>query len=148
MGNELMMSLMRFRRIPHHQNGQSILHPGEKHTLFMILKLTRDRPEGIRVSDISKALQVAPPTVTQKIRTLEEKGMITRTHSEKDRRTVLITLSRKGKKHLDEVHDAFLERCTSLIEHLGEEESRQFLDTLNRSYQFFQGSEKKESCDD
>lgn len=149
LGKELMMNLMKFRRLPHKQHEHSGIHPGERHALFMILRLTRNHPEGIRISDISKALNVAPPTVTQKIRSLEKKGMVRRVHSEKDRRTVLITLSNKAKEHLDHVHDEWLDRCIELVEYLGEKESRQFLSTLSRSFEYFQNrKDNRENEDD
>lgn len=63
------------------------------------------------MSTVAKSLSVTVGTLTIAINSLVKKGYVNRTRSEKDRRVVLISLSRKGKKaysHHEQFHDQMI----------------------------------------
>lgn len=61
------------------------------------LKLLTDAAP-MRVSDLARRMYLRPPTVVGILDRLEVKGLVTRTHSSKDRRVVEIDLSSQGKE--------------------------------------------------
>jgi DNA-binding MarR family transcriptional regulator len=64
---------------------------------FWTLHLVSSLPAA-SVSDLSRRLAVSAPTVCSNLDQLEEAGLVVRHRSEKDRRTVEISLTPKGKK--------------------------------------------------
>lgn len=128
-----------------HGKSQHGLHPMEIHTLFLIKKLTKHTPEGVFVTDISKALHVAVPTITQKIASLEKKGFINRVHSNNDRRNVLISISDSAAALTNTMEDNFLKRCVGLANYLGAEESKQLEKLLDKTYNYFLNEKEKEN---
>lgn len=136
-GKQLMNNLMQFKKLHFKNKAQHGLQPSEKHTLFIIKQLTENSPEGVKVTEISKTLQVSPPTVTQKITSLEEKGFINRVHSKKDRREVLVSISDEANDLIESMHYEFLQRCIGLADYLGVDQSEQFNKLLSRTYNFF-----------
>ena len=64
------------------------------------------------MSTVAKSLSVTVGTLTIAINSLVKKGYVNRVRSEKDRRVVLISLSRKGKKaysHHEQFHEQMIQ---------------------------------------
>ncbi len=70
--------------------------------------------------------------VSALIKTLERDGLITRTRSETDRRTVELTLTEKGQTLVDEVLDEHHERERLWARALTESEQKQLSDLLDK----------------
>ena len=136
-GQLLMNSLVQFKKLHLKNKPQHGLYSSEIHMLFIIRQLTKGNPKGIKVTDISKSLNVSPPTVTQKITSLEKKGFINRIHSKKDRRTVLISISEEAKELIETMQYEFLQQCIGLAEYLGINESKKLHSLLNKTYRYF-----------
>lgn len=138
-GKDLMNSLVQFKKLHMKNKPQHGLHPSEIHMLFIIKQLNNNSNEGIKVTEISNTLNVSPPTVTQKITSLEKKGFINRIHSKKDRRTVLISITDEAKELIETMQYDFLQQCIGLAEYLGINESKKLNRLLNKTYIFFNG---------
>ena len=85
--------------------------------LFPIYKTISDQ-EAISVGEISQALQITQPAVTQFINTLVKKELILISADESDKRKKLISLSEKGaqlKERLNPVWKIIQEELTSFI---------------------------------
>lgn len=134
---QLMSSLVQFKKLHIKNKPQHGLHPSEIHMLFMINQLTMNRQEGIKVTEISKALYVSPPTVTQKINSLEKKGLIIRSHSKSDRRKVLISTSGKANELIESMQNVFLQKCIGLVDYLGNDQSQKLNMLLNKTFKYF-----------
>jgi DNA-binding MarR family transcriptional regulator len=106
------------------------LKTSEIYTLFCIERLTSQKSEGVKVSQISRMLDVTPPTVTQLINGLEKKACIERQINIKDRRAVQIRLTEKGKTVVDAASKAFYNYFQGLVDYLGEEKSNQLSELL------------------
>jgi DNA-binding MarR family transcriptional regulator len=112
------------------------LKPSE---VFVLYKLGAHGGDngGIKVTDISAKLDVTPPFVTQLITGLETAGYVCRNRDENDRRIVLVSLTDKGKKVLQDNHDSFVSVMEGLIEFLGEEDSRLLASLLLKAGEYF-----------
>jgi DNA-binding MarR family transcriptional regulator len=91
----------------------------------------------MKVSEISKWLRVASPTITQLIKGLEANGLIERNIDLTDRRAVAITLTEKGERVAQQAEDAFFVSFHGLVEYLGEEESNQLAELLFKVSRYF-----------
>jgi len=83
---------------------------------------------GVRVSRIKDQTHVSLPAVSQQLRTLENKGLIERTITAKDRRIALVSLTPAGcevlravKQHTDILLD-------KILQHVGEDNIRQYIE--------------------
>ena len=91
----------------------------------------------MKVSEISKRLQVTPPTVTQLIKGLEAHGLVERNIDLTDRRAVGIKLTEKGERVTRQAADDFIASINGLIEYLGEEQSDQFAELLVKVSRYY-----------
>lgn len=127
---KLLRAFMQFRRADWH--GEVV--PGHKHSEIMVLVcLSRGAMRGfsdMKVSDISRLLQVTSPTVTQLLKGLEAEGLITRQVDLNDRRAVGVALTEKGQEVAQKAHHAFHDSFQGLVEYLGEEDSNQLAELL------------------
>jgi DNA-binding MarR family transcriptional regulator len=140
---KLMRAFMQFHRLEWHQRNVAGCTAGEIRTLFCIRNgATAGNPE-MKVSEISKRLQVTSPTVTQLLKGLEANGLIERHIDPADRRAVGITLTERGEAVTQKAAEAFAASFEGLIEYLGEEDSNQLADLLTKAYRYY--SEKAAS---
>ena len=98
----------------------------------------------IKVSEISKMMQVTSPTVTQVLNSLEASGLIERHIDPKDRRAIGVKLTSKGEMVVQKAREAFFASIRGLVEYLGEEQSSQLADLLSKVYRYY--SEKEASA--
>jgi DNA-binding MarR family transcriptional regulator len=146
---KLMDSIIKFNRIhlgagghyghrPHGPHGRRFrINQSEIYTLFALRSIQlRQNGDGVKVTDLSSALRVSPPTVSQIIRKLSREGYIERQHSEQDRRSVLLSVTEEGDSLCDRLHGRLFERISKLTEHLGEEDSLKMAELLMKTYNF------------
>lgn len=150
---KLLKSFIQFKKAEWHKRSIMGYKPSEIKVLFCIKKGRKPDCTEIKVSEISKLLHVTSPTVTQLIKSLEADGLVERKTDLTDRRVVWITLTKKGEEVTRKAEDAFLDSFNGLIEYLGEEQSDQLAELLNRVFIYFNGKESnvrgtKQSEDD
>src|SRR5713226_5929737 len=87
---------MQFSKVAWHQRSIAGCTLSEIRVLFCIKRGAKPDTSEIKVSEISKMLQVTSPTVTQLLKGLEVHGLINRHIDPRDRRAVGITLTEKG----------------------------------------------------
>jgi DNA-binding MarR family transcriptional regulator len=132
----LFSTFMQFNKAEWHQRSIAGCKPSEIRVLFCIKKGVKPSASEMKVSEISKQLQVTPPTVTQLLKGLEANGLIERHLDPLDRRTVGITLTEKGEMVTQQAADAFSSSLNGLIEYLGEEKSNQLAELLSMVYRY------------
>lgn len=120
-----------FRTLKWKHSSVKDLKASEFHLLLIIKKRTKIEPEGLKVSEISHILCIAPPTVTQVINGLEENGYVERTMDKADRRAVRVKLTEKGAAIMEKAHKQFAALFIGLAEYLGEEKSNELADLLS-----------------
>ena len=135
---KLFRSFMKFHRAQWHEHPIAGCKPSEIRVLFCIKK--GDNPENpeIKVSEISRFLNVTPPTVTQVIKGLEANGLIERHTDPTDRRTASIALTEKGEAVTQKASKALAASLNGLIEYLGQEQSNQLAELLLKTSQYYE----------
>jgi DNA-binding MarR family transcriptional regulator len=141
--HKLLRVLMQLKRLELHRQPIAGCKPSEIRILFCIKKSTNLTLPEMKVSEISKRLQVTSPTITQLLKGLEANGLIERHTDNIDRRSVGVKLTPKGEAVAQEAMDTFLASMNGLIEYLGEEQSDQLADLLSKVFLYF--SEKQAS---
>lgn len=134
---QLKSSFTRFAKAEWRQKSVRGLNRSELRLLFCIMANTDEGNPKIKVSDISKKLLVTTPTVTQLIKKLIADGLVERTVDPDDRRSVGIELTPKGEEIAKEADELFNQHLGGLVEHLGEEQSRNLADLLSKAYNYY-----------
>lgn len=133
---KLMAAFKQFHRLKK-QSPVTDLKSSEVWVLFCIKKNVLPDSPGIKVSDISSALHVAAPTITQLVNSLETNGYVERAMDKEDRRAVRVRLTEKGERAMKKASEAFSESFNGLVEYLGEEKSSQLADLLSMVFTYF-----------
>lgn len=134
---KLMRAFMQFHRLQAHQRNVAGCTPGEIRMLFCIKHAAKSGNPEMKVSEISKMLHVTSPTVTQLLKGLEANGMIERRIDLADRRAVGITLTKRGELVTVKASEAFEASFEGLIDYLGDEESNQLADLLEKVSHYY-----------
>lgn len=133
----LLKAFMQFRKTGWHDKKIAGYNPSEFKVLVTIKHGANDENTEMKVSEISKILQVTPPTVTQIINVLEKDGLVERTTDPEDRRAVKIKLTQEGLEVTENARRAFGETFMGLIDFLGEEDSQMLAELLTKVHQYF-----------
>lgn len=115
----------------------------EKPATFMLLghlkRAQKKNPEGgARVSELAADIGMTSSAITQAVTLLEERGLVGRKMDPEDRRAVLVYLTEEGMGHIDSMMSILDDILGGLVEHLGSERSRLFLDILNEVAQYLE----------
>lgn len=103
----------------------------------MLLQLIDAGAAGVNVSELSRAMRVTSPFVTQLLNKLEEAGMVVRARDESDRRIVRVRLTAKGAEAAEAVRSHRHQVLVGLSERLGEEDCRQLVRLLHQTFDYF-----------
>lgn len=152
---ELIDGLKRVDGILHRRYWHSVKFK-EKPAAFMLMsKLRRacamGSEDGVRVSELAADFGMTSPAITQMVTVLEERGLVGRRMDPEDRRAVLVYLTPQGKARIKDLYSALDDVLQGLVEHIGQERSRLFLELLNEVAEYFEsrspeGPRRGESC--
>lgn len=154
----ILRSVMQFTRIFHHLIRATLQHhfPGGKPSEFAALHIIRrgsipassDQHGGdgsaspsMKLSEISKCMQVTSPAVTQLIKGLEADGLVERRPDPTDKRIVGIALTTQGKAVTQRADDAIAAAVRGLTEYLGPAQSQQLAELLGIASRYLQERE-------
>lgn len=140
---KIIRCLNEFKRLNKHRSNNCRLTHSEIMVLFVIRDHVEKNKEGIKTSELSKRLNIASPSATQQINSLEEKNLVERNMDKKDRRAVRINLTEKGEEVLKKASQELHESIRGLVEYLGEEKSNQLADLLLETYNYFSTRNKE-----
>ena len=90
------------------------------------------RGQGIRTSQISEALDLAPSTVTPLLDALEEQGLLERRRTREDRRVVQVYPTEKGWEMAEYFRGRNEEHLSDMLRWLGEEDCTRLLQIFRR----------------
>lgn len=142
--NELLTALHMIKR----RHGGTVpkvpIRKSEMFALMTIGKLILKYPDGIKLSTLSKTLNLAPPTVTPMINSLEESGFIIRVGSKQDRRVVFIQLTEMGQTFLTEKEKHFKSNIQALVEYLGQEDTKELIRLVRKTANFLEQFKENE----
>lgn len=143
LARKLANSFFSLRRADLHNRNIGGCSRSEIRVLFCIKNGAKSDTPEMKISEISKSLQVTSPTVTQLVKTLEANGLVERKNDESDRRTVSIRLTEKGEQVTQSASKRFYDYWGGLIENLGEEQSYQLMELLQKVNEYKESYEKK-----
>jgi len=92
---------------------------------------------GMKMSDLSTQMHITPAAATHMINSLEEGGYIERLADPNDRRVVLVRLTDKGRRTLQELKTQFLDTLSDLVAFLGEQDSKELVRLLSATLTYF-----------
>lgn len=142
--DQLLHALFQFRNVfrpdnfPHPGSppGFEGLRHSEVGLLFMLEKAGRASSESITVSDLSRMMNVKPPSITPNLTRLEQRGLIERTMDPNDRRIVRVSLKETGREIIRDHRRKLLEWMEGLVHHLGVEQSLEMARLIDATYQY------------
>ncbi len=109
----------------------------------LIVSLFADRKnavgewKGMTMSALAHDLQISKPAMTKIVDELEEDGLLARRADKSDRRNIYIVFSENGEKKVGEMMGKMKSMLGVLIQEVGEEDVRKFIQLTERFYQAF-----------
>ena len=134
---QLFKAFMQFKQINWHEKQIAGYNPSEIKVLFAIKHGTNEEKRDMKVSEISKQLNITSPSVTQIINKLEKDDIILRNIDPSDRRAVKIRLTDKGIRVVSEAKAILSTTFVGLIEYLGEEDSHLLSVLLTKVFTYY-----------
>ncbi|MCR3757673.1 MarR family winged helix-turn-helix transcriptional regulator [Clostridium felsineum] len=128
--DKLLLALNQVRKIKFYPKDADGITHAEMMLLVCIRKSLKIDENGVKVSQLSKKLRIASPTVTQQINSMEKNGFVQRSMDLNDRRVVRVQLTEKGEEHLKKAEKDFWKFVEELVEYMGNEKSDKFADLL------------------
>lgn len=110
--------------------------PVEMRVIFVVLFST-EREEEVRPSLLSSSLGTTKSALSQVLRSLEEKGLISRRRSERDSRAVTVELTEKGRAAIERIHDECDREMAELVDYIGIDDLRYLKRTVDRIAEFY-----------
>ncbi|TXK77106.1 MarR family winged helix-turn-helix transcriptional regulator [Paenibacillus sp. N3.4] len=112
------------------------LRQSEFTLLTTVSYYTGANAEGIKISELSRSLDVTPAGATHLVDALEEIGYLERLSDPNDRRIVLVRTTAKGEEQIKETEAHFFHVFKELAEHLGEQDAKELIRLLRASLGF------------
>jgi DNA-binding MarR family transcriptional regulator len=102
------------------------------HTIYHLMESADESESGTKITDLSKAVQMSKPAVSQMLNSLEKKGLIERVMAKSDRRVVYVKLTEPGEKQLEKTHQQFHSWFDQIIEELGAADTAELVRLINK----------------
>lgn len=136
-----------FRRVRQFMNSVP-LKTGISHSEFCLLNIIMDRKDGITVSEIAAELDVTPPAVSRSLRSLENRGLITRETNLLNRRNTMVRLTAEGRSFL-EISRRQMDKVMEYVdEKMGGERKKQLYELLAEMTNIIENYVKGDNADD
>ena len=130
----LMEIMNKLKRLNHFNVRVGGLNHGEFSLLMSICEENAKEEAEVKVSRLAKRCSISPPAISQMLTVLENKGLISRALSQKDRRVVFIRITPKGQEMLDHASCHFQSFLTLIAEKLGEKDTQTLIELFSRLY--------------
>ena len=132
-------------RIERHNQTIMGVKKSEARVLLCVEYLHVEKKCKVNISEISKNLSITPPSATEFVKNLINKGYLEKHVSAKDKRFIEITLTNDGKKIVRDLKKYFNSLFSGIIEKLGTEQSKlliELLDIVNIYFEEWYSSQK------
>ncbi|CAM3947474.1 MarR family winged helix-turn-helix transcriptional regulator [Alicyclobacillus pomorum] len=90
------------------------------------------RHDSVTATELAKAVDVSPSTVTWQCDEMEKEQLITRHRSGEDRRVVYVALTEKGQQKLIDVRERRIQQLTKLFEQFEVQDVETFLTLVSK----------------
>ena len=102
------------------------------HGEMFALQIIAINDSGITPGDISKVAGTSPARIAAELKSLENKGLITREIDTNNRRKILVKFTPKGKESADECHREAIQIAEELLSQLGESDAREYVRIIGK----------------
>ena len=99
-----------------------------------VIRKLEGQGTGVKVSDISDALNIPRPGVTRTVKEMEKKGYLTKYASEEDGRITYVFITEKGEELSDKYDKNYYSRLLKYMDHISEEEADCMISTIEKFY--------------
>lgn len=114
----------------HHQNQIRQKYKISSNEMEIILYINDNGPQ--RMKSVGEKFAIKFSTLTSLIDKIERLNLVKRVNSKEDRRSILVTITNKGKKMLDEYNSQISLLAEKIKEVVKEERLNSFVDTLEK----------------
>lgn len=121
------------------RNSQTVMgvKKSEARVLLCVEYLSNESNCKVSISEISKYLSITPPSATEFVKNLINKGFLQKKTNPNDKRCIEITLTQKGAKAVIDLKDYFNNLFSGLIKTLGNEQSKLLIELLDKINIYF-----------
>lgn len=113
------------------------------HSMFRLMRLVASN-EGATARTLADQLGIRPPSLSEQLDRLEERGMVRRVRDAQDARVVRVCLTDEGRAEIDRHADQMRASHASVNALLSEEERQQFCALCNKMIGALEGQDKEE----
>ncbi len=99
-------------------------------TQYNVLRILRGSPQGLPCGEIARRMVTRDPDMTRLLDRMEKRGLIERSRSNEDRRTVTTTITPAGKELLARLDEPLQDIHRKQLSHLGQERLRTLAELL------------------
>ena len=118
-------------RIERHNQTVMGIKKSEARILLCVEFLNEEKKCKVNISEISKSLSITPPSTTEFVKNLINKGYLEKHIDQKDKRFIEITLTDDGKEIVKGLKEYFDSLFSGIIERLGTEQSKLLIELLD-----------------
>jgi len=87
----------------------------------------------LTLKDLSRLLELSPPTVSVAVKKMEESGLILKISNSRDKRVTILELSEKAENLFREIEKYRQAKVKKLVSNLNKEEQKLFLHLLDKA---------------
>jgi DNA-binding MarR family transcriptional regulator len=138
----LARALLEFRKQGGRHHDPKELGRAEGQVLMTLIGLKPEDP-GLRISDLSKELEISLSTLTQTTTSLFRLGYVARSEDPKDRRVIRISLTPRGRAEVQGYLQDFGSYCGRIVKYLGREDSLTFARLLGKISAFMEAEPRQ-----
>ena len=109
----------------------------EARILLCVDFLHNEKKCKVTISEISKNLSITPPSTTEFVKNLINKGYLEKHINPNDKRSISISLTDNGQKLVDSLTQYFNSLFSGIIEKLGVEQSNLLIELLDKVNSYF-----------
>jgi len=109
---------------------------------LFVLNYLREQQRTVHPKELSDRLCVSSARIARLLNVLEKDDMIDRHTDPADSRSVVVALTPKGEAEIDQVRRAVLDHISSMLQALGEEDSKTYIRILDQIYRNYQEQKK------
>lgn len=124
-------------RIERHNQTIIGVKKSEARILLCVDFLAKKNEGTVNISQISKKLLITPPSTTEFVKNLINKGYLEKHINPNDKRSISISLTDNGQKLVDSLTQYFNSLFSGIIEKLGVEQSNLLIELLDKVNSYF-----------
>ena len=119
------------RTQPLDENGEEVYSNDIALLALLVSPEESAEPVRLRMTDVSRSLDISKPAATQMVNHLVKGGLVERTHSKSDRRVVYIQATQEGKRRFAHVMKSRMVYIERAVHSIGVERAALLGDLLN-----------------